>query len=289
MKTSIALVEKFDRYDNAENRHRHFSRRVAFARSGFAADQCSPFGDPPAQINRGLFATSFSAHNPICFGGRVLGPWKDSDGSDRYACIYEPEQHSRDNPLPLLVFLHGSIATADSIRLTGLTGEIDKGDLGGKKPGFIVLAPEGRYTSHYYPGLDSNAMGWDNWYRQLSPGRCDCRRDHIQGECRRRRRSIISFQDEIATGEVDAVAHLSDRMVQWRGDGDAVCVEPSIDRGRCGLFGAQSVRRIQRSMSANAGAASADLQRASADLQSAHRADARAQQLRYRGYLSERE
>jgi len=36
-------------------------------------------------------------------------------------------------------------------------------------PGFILLAPEGRYSSHFYPGIDSNALGWDNWYRQLSP------------------------------------------------------------------------------------------------------------------------
>jgi predicted esterase len=176
---------------------------LAFARGGFAADQCTPFGDPPAQINHGFFAGAYSAHNPICFGGRVLGPWKDSDGSDRYACIYEPEQHSRDNPLPLLVFLHGSIATADSIRLTGLTGEIDKADLGGKKPGFILIAPEGRYTSHYYPGLDSNAMGWDNWYRQLSPGDVTTAgttyKENVDAA------AIDHFiQDEIATGEVDA-------------------------------------------------------------------------------------
>ncbi len=142
---------------------------VVFGGSASAADQCSPFGDPPAQVNHGVIASSFAAHNPICFGGRVLGPWKDSEGSDRYACIYEPEGHSRDNPLPLVVFIHGSVATADSIKLTGLVGEIGKADLGGKKPGFILLAPEGRYTAHYYPGLDSNAMGWDNWYRQLSP------------------------------------------------------------------------------------------------------------------------
>jgi predicted esterase len=175
----------------------------AFAGAAIAADQCSPFGDPPAQVNHGLVASSFSAHNPICFGGRVLGPWKDSEGSDRYACIYEPEQHSRDNPLPLLVFLHGSIATADSIRLTGLTGEIAKADLGGKKPGFILIAPEGRYTSHYYPGFDSNAMGWDNWYRQLSPSGDVT----IAGTTYKENVDATAvdhfIQDEIATGEVD--------------------------------------------------------------------------------------
>ncbi len=177
----------------------------ALCPAAIAADVCSPFGDTPAQINHGVIASSFAAHNPICFGGRVLGPWKDSDGSDRYACIYEPAGRSRDNPLPLVVFIHGSIATADSIKLTGLVGEIGKADLGGKKPGFILLAPEGRYTAHYYPGLDSNAMGWDNWYRQLSPSG-----DVTVGGTTYKENvdaaTIDHFiQDETATGEVDPV------------------------------------------------------------------------------------
>jgi predicted esterase len=175
----------------------------AFGGSAFAADQCTPFGNPPAQVNHGFFATSFATHNPICFGGRVLGPWKDSDGADRYACIYEPEQLSRDNPLPLLVFLHGSLATADSVKVTGLVGEIDKADLGGKKPGYILLAPEGRDTSHYFPGVDSSAMGWDNWYRELSPSgdvsiAGTTYKENVDAA------AIDHFiQDEVATGEVD--------------------------------------------------------------------------------------
>src|SRR5579862_5519993 len=168
-----------------------------------SADQCSPFGDPPAKVNHGFFASLVAAHNPVCFGGRTLGPWRDSDGTDRYGCIYEPEQHSRDNPLPLLVFLHGSLATADSVRLTSLYGAIDTADLGGKKPGFILLAPEGRYTAHYYPGVDSNAIGWDNWYRQLSPSgdvtiAGSTYKENVDAA------TIDHFiQEEIATGEVD--------------------------------------------------------------------------------------
>jgi predicted esterase len=176
---------------------------LALAHGAYAGDQCTPFGNPPAQVNHGLIAGAIAAHNPICFGGRVLGPWKDSDGDDRYACLYEPEQHSRDNPLPLLVFLHGSVATADSIKLTGLTSEIDKADLGGRKRGFILLAPEGRYTKHFYPRLNSNAMGWDNWYRQLSPSG-DV---NIGGSTYKENVDAAAIdhfiQDEIATGEVD--------------------------------------------------------------------------------------
>jgi predicted esterase len=175
----------------------------ACTQHAYSAEQCTPFGDPPAQANRQFIPSSIAAHNPICFGGRVLGPWKDSDGNDRYACIYEPDQHSRDNPLPLLVFLHGSLATADTIKLTGLTAGVGDADLGGKKRGFIVLAPEGRYTAHYYPRPDSNAMGWDNWYRQLSPSG-----DVTVGGTTYKENvdaaTIDHFiQQEIATGEID--------------------------------------------------------------------------------------
>ncbi len=144
---------------------------MAVAASVIAASdsKCTPFGDPPAEVNHGYYASFVSSHNPICWGGKVVGPWTDTDGTPRYACLYEPASASKLEPLPLVIFLHGSIATADSIRLTGLFKLIDKADVGGKTPGFIVLAPEGRYTTHYYPGIDSNGLGWDNWYRQLNP------------------------------------------------------------------------------------------------------------------------
>ena len=131
--------------------------------------KCGPFGDPPATVNHGTFAGFVTRHNPICAGGEVLGPWTDADGIARYSCRYAPAAASDKNPLPLVIFLHGSIATADSVKMTGLPKLIDSADLGGATPGFILLAPEGRYTSHFYPGMDSNGLGWDNWYRQLNP------------------------------------------------------------------------------------------------------------------------
>ncbi len=134
----------------------------------FATAGCSPFGNPPAEVNRGWFATFATRHSPLCAGGRSVGPWTDANGDDRNACLYEPARASKGNPMPLIVFLHGSVATADSVLLTGLTDLIDKADLGGKQAGFILLAPQGRYTSHFYPGLDSDGFGWDNWYRQFS-------------------------------------------------------------------------------------------------------------------------
>src|SRR5436189_99594 len=37
------------------------------------------------------------------------------------------------------------------------------------RPGFILLAPEGRKTCHYYPQPDQRQTGWDNWYRDFDP------------------------------------------------------------------------------------------------------------------------
>jgi poly(3-hydroxybutyrate) depolymerase len=99
----------------------------------------------------------------------LLGQWRDWSGEDRYVCRWGP-QGTREHPLPLVVFLHGSVGAfaADSIlltRLVGMTGSADLGD----GPGFVLLAPEGRYISHYYPGFGRTGFGWDNWYRQLDP------------------------------------------------------------------------------------------------------------------------
>jgi predicted esterase len=135
----------------------------------FAGTRCSPFGDLPAQVDRGWFASIMTAHNSVCLSGTLLGPWTDGNGDARYACLYEPPRASEREPLPMLVFLHPSETSAYSVILTGLVRLIDKGVLGEGNPGFILLAPQGRYTTHLYPGYDSNGLGWDNWYRQLSP------------------------------------------------------------------------------------------------------------------------
>ena len=133
-----------------------------------AAPQCGPFGDSAAEVDSGSVATFVARHSPICISGKVLGPWQDAGGSERYACAYEPAFASPKKPLPLVVFLHGSQADADSILVTSLVGRVEQTDLG-DGPGFILIAPEGRYGKHQYPGFDRSGLGWDNWYRQLSP------------------------------------------------------------------------------------------------------------------------
>jgi predicted esterase len=127
-----------------------------------AATACGPFGNPPQ--------TLISNEVPNCLGGTRLGPWNDSDGTPRYACLYEPASASATNKLPMLVWLHPSLVTADSISSTNILLFQNNFSLSAGTTGFVVLTPEGRDTTHFYPAPDNEGPGWDNWYRQFSPG-----------------------------------------------------------------------------------------------------------------------
>ncbi|MGH7813157.1 MAG: hypothetical protein ACREQI_04050 [Candidatus Binataceae bacterium] len=131
--------------------------------------QCGPFGDSPEKVLTGFLPRFVSEHSPECFEGKLLGPWKDSDGTERYSCLYEPKSMPPGRQFPLVVFLHGSMFSADSILVTNLVKAADTTDLGAGRPGFVLLAVEGRDTDHYYIGPDRTGLGWDNWYRQLNP------------------------------------------------------------------------------------------------------------------------
>lgn len=127
-----------------------------------AADQaCSPFGDPPAKL--------FGSVKPECTGEtKLIGGWNDSDGTPRYACGYEPPTAARSRPLPLIVFLHPSLYTTDmAANLAKLATTANLSD-DSSRPGFILIAPEGRNISHFYPAPDDRGLGWDNWYRQFA-------------------------------------------------------------------------------------------------------------------------
>jgi len=132
--------------------------------SGSRTPPCGPFGDPPVAATTSV--------KPWCAGGNLLGPWRDSEGTDRYACLYEPANARPGLALPMVVYLHPSFFGVWTIRLTGLLKSSETivmtDDPG--KAGFIVLAPVGRQSSHFYPFPDNNGIGWDNWYRQLKPG-----------------------------------------------------------------------------------------------------------------------
>src|SRR5215472_1354439 len=135
---------------------------TALPRGAQAASACTPFGNPPQ--------TLISNPVPMCVGGKLLGPWNDSDGTPRYACLYAPASGTTSNPLPLLVWIHPSLVTADSITSTNVLLFQDDFSLVAGKTGFVVLTPEGRDTTHFYPAPDNQGPGWDNWYRQFAPG-----------------------------------------------------------------------------------------------------------------------
>lgn len=135
---------------------------AALPHCAFGASACTPFGNPPQ--------TLIGNEVPLCVGGTRLGPWNDSDGTPRYACLYRPASATASHPLPLLVWIHPSLVTADSITSTNVLLFQDDFSLVPGTTGFVVLAPEGRNTTHFYPAPDNQGPGWDNWYRQFSPG-----------------------------------------------------------------------------------------------------------------------
>src|SRR5258708_18069879 len=118
---------------------------------------CSPFGNAPQ--------TLIMNEGPNCVGGTRLGPWNDSDGTPRYACLYQPASATTTNRLPLLVWIHPSLVTADSITSTNILLFQNDFSLSAGTKGFVVLTPEGRDTTHFYPTPDHSVPGLDNWYR----------------------------------------------------------------------------------------------------------------------------
>src|SRR5439155_4991913 len=88
------------------------------------------------------------------------------------ACLYEPASASAARPLPLVVYLHPSLFTADTIPFaTNLLAFRESANVSGDPalPGFILLAPWGRATPHFYPAPADQGTRWDYWYRQLDP------------------------------------------------------------------------------------------------------------------------
>ena len=165
-----------------------------------AADGCNPFGDAPRSLVSNNTVTT-------CFGGTTIGPWADGDGTPRSACLYEPTSASAANPLPLVVYLHPSLFTADTIpfatNLLTFLGSANVSD-DPSRPGFILLAPEGRATTHFYPSPDDQGTGWDNWYRQLDPRG---RSRNVQGVVYQQNVDAATIDhfigEEVATGKVD--------------------------------------------------------------------------------------
>ena len=165
-----------------------------------AADGCNPFGNAPRPIVQDLTQLT-------CLGGTMMASWSDPDGTPRQACLYEPASASPAAPLPLIVYLHPSLFTADTLKFaTNILDYQSTADVSGDpaRPGFIVVAPEGWATTHFYPQPDDQGTGWDNWYRQLDKSGGDVVVGDVTYPQNVDAATIDHFIDEeVATGKVD--------------------------------------------------------------------------------------
>lgn len=136
---------------------------------------CGPFGDPLAGIKASAGA------KPKRAGGIVAGPFTDNTNIQHFACLYEPPAASSGNPLPLIVFLHGTAQNADTAaQATNLLQFLKTANVTDdqSRPGFILLAPGSRKLKSAVPlgtigGVNLSAFNgatvWDTFYRQYSP------------------------------------------------------------------------------------------------------------------------
>ncbi|MBI3758150.1 MAG: hypothetical protein HY269_00140 [Deltaproteobacteria bacterium] len=139
-----------------------------------AKQTCGPFGNPPAKLITNVV--------PKCDDGALIGPWKDSDGTPRYACLYQPPPGTPPKPLPLIVYLHPSLANADSVRrYTNLLDLLKTANVSddSSRPGFILLAPQGRNTSLNRPEIA--AIGVYSAANPFQLGRDPCPQDPVAG------------------------------------------------------------------------------------------------------------
>ncbi|MDR3417303.1 MAG: PHB depolymerase family esterase [Nevskia sp.] len=151
-----------------------------------AAAKCdADYGDPPRMApsllsldgDVGLLLNLF---NDCLFNGGSVLDWIDARHERRRACLFVPPQASPQVPLPLVVFLQGSLIPAPpQLLLTDWIPQSTTADLSGdpQRPGFILLVPIGRNTTHIYPFPDNAGLGWDNWYRNLDRGSPDLNPD----------------------------------------------------------------------------------------------------------------
>ena len=148
---------------------------------------CSADGAPPIR-------TDSPATIPLyCDRGRLLS--FRQKGAARYACFNPPAQSQRGTTAgrtwPLLVYLHGSLTTPESLYLSGrnLFALHDTYVLSAdpRVQGFFVLSPEGRRATPWpSSGSDGPVTGtgfhWDEWDRNPSQNLDALAIDHFVDE-----------------------------------------------------------------------------------------------------------
>lgn len=131
------------------------------------AVECSPkYGAPP------IVTIAPFTMKPHCFEGTRLS--YDQEGVTRYACLNWPAQATVRNPTkkwPLVIYLHGSLTTPDSLYLLGHElVKLHHTYVLSDKPevaGFIILSPEGRLAQPWASDTVETGHGfhWDEWHR----------------------------------------------------------------------------------------------------------------------------
>jgi predicted esterase len=161
-----------------------------------------------------------------CEQGKLLS--FRQDGILRFACLNAPQRSkggkAGGNKWPLLIYLHGSITTPESLYLEGhhLFTLHETYNLSGdpKVQGFYILSVEGRRAT---PWPASGGMGpvtgtgfhWDEWYRSSSANLDAAAIDHF-------------LDAAVATGKIDPAriyafgwsngAYMAMLYGNWRGD-----------------------------------------------------------------------
>jgi pimeloyl-ACP methyl ester carboxylesterase len=151
----------------------------------------------PCDASGTTVTTPFSA--PTCRAGGFDdgGPrlWTDPvTGEQRGACVFIPSMAGPASQRPLLVFLHGSMGSADTAYSnTSLRAKAVDFDLSGdsKRPGFVLAAVQGRNL--HWPTPTFEGSHHDFYFRDL--GSPSCNPDV---------RSLDQLIDDlVATGNVD--------------------------------------------------------------------------------------
>jgi poly(3-hydroxybutyrate) depolymerase len=171
-------------------------QEAEISQSSFAASRraffCSVHGAPPIRTEQPV---TIPLH---CHRGQLLH-FRQNDVT-RYACLNVPQQAEEEQAIerkwPMLIYLHGSLTTPESLYLSGreLFDLHDTFPLSGDPEvhGFYVLSPEGRRATPWASGGPQTGSGfhWDEWYRNPSENLDALAIDHF-------------LEEVIATGRID--------------------------------------------------------------------------------------
>src|SRR5579883_1463540 len=143
-----------------------FDLTAAASAAGTAVAQpvCSATGTPPLETVEPV------TERPVCKGGQVLS--FSQNGVMRYACLnLPPHAAAGGSKWPMVVYLHGSMTSPDSLYRAGhalfeLSRDYPLSAHTGTQ-GFILLSPEGRRAKAWAADGPHTGTGfhWDEWQR----------------------------------------------------------------------------------------------------------------------------